>query len=142
MGEQSAPRAKLYVGCSLSHASEAFKASVEELKEALRDRGYEVFNFLGLVDGTERDVYELDIQHNVAECDALIAICDEPSIGLGWEMAVAAKLNKKVLAVAHTDAKVTRLVLGAAEVEPHMRFGRYDNLVADVPGLVDQLFSA
>ncbi|HSX35266.1 MAG TPA: hypothetical protein VLF62_06515 [Candidatus Saccharimonadales bacterium] len=132
---------QLYVGCSLSHAPEAFKTAVEDLKNALRAKGYVVFDFVGLVNGTSKDVYNWDIGHCVGDCDALIAICDEPSIGLGYEMNEAIRLKKPVLAVAHTDALVTRLVLGAAEVEPNLRFERYSKL-ADVAELVDEWLSA
>jgi hypothetical protein len=67
---------KLYVGCSLSHASTVFKESVEDFKQNLRDEGYEVLDFVGLVVGTPEDVYNWDIQYCVKQCDAFIAICD------------------------------------------------------------------
>jgi nucleoside 2-deoxyribosyltransferase len=131
---------KLYVGCSLTQASEPFKESVERFKAALRENGYEVFDFVGLVNGTEEDVYNWDIGHCVKDCDALIAICDEPSIGLGWEMATAVRLGKPVLALAHQTAKVTRLVLGAAVAESNLEFVRYEDLNEAV-SLVDKLLA-
>ncbi|HTH72454.1 MAG TPA: hypothetical protein VL737_03805 [Candidatus Pristimantibacillus sp.] len=130
---------KLYVGCSLTKAPEAFKESVEQLKEELRKQGYEVLEFVGLVKGTPKDVYEWDIQHCVGTCDAFIGICDEPAIGLGFEMCEAIRLGKPVLAVAHEDTRVSRLVPGAAEVEPNLTFATYKNLLADVPAMVDKL---
>jgi len=130
---------KVYVGCSLTKASEEFKAGVEELKAALRAQGYEVFDFVGLVKGTPKDVYEWDIKHCVGEADAVVGICDEPSIGLGYELCEATRLGKPVLAVAHEDNKITRLVHGAAEVEPNFTFAVYKNLVEDVPGLLGTL---
>jgi hypothetical protein len=51
-------------------------------------------------------------------------------------------LGKPCLGVAHQDAQVTRLVLGAAEVEPNFRFERYSDLAADVPLLVKELLAA
>ncbi|HSX16494.1 MAG TPA: hypothetical protein VLH86_00125 [Patescibacteria group bacterium] len=134
-------KVKLYVGCSLTKADEAFKDSVEQLKTALRVAGYEVFDFVGLVNGTPKDVYEWDIQHCVATCDAFVGICDEPSIGLGYELCEATRLGKPVLAVAHADSKVTRLVHGAAEVEANVNFSTYEDLVRDVPPLVGKLLS-
>lgn len=130
---------KLYVGCSLSHATEEFKNSVEEFKRDLRREGYEVFDFVGLVNGTASDVYKWDLQHCVGECDAFVAICDEPSIGLGWELATAQQLGKSILALAHTDAKVTRLLLGAAEQEPNVRFERYAQLKDAIPLVAEVL---
>lgn len=125
--------AKVYVGCSLTLAPEAFKLTVEDFKKALRREGYEVFDFVGLVDGTPADVYSWDIGHCVRDCDIFIAICDEPSIGLGWELGEAARLGKPVLAIVHADAKVTRLVIGAAEIEPNVRFERYQKLSDMLP---------
>jgi hypothetical protein len=125
-------KTKLYVGCSLTHASDEFKTSVENLKKTLRMGGYEVFDFVGLVNGTPKDVYNWDIGHCIKDCDAFIGICDFPSIGLGWEMNEAIRLGKPSLGVAHNDAHVTRLVIGAAEVEPNFRFERYKDLVKDV----------
>jgi hypothetical protein len=132
---------RLYVGCSLTHAPEKFKAKVEDFKAVLRQKGYEVFDFVGLVAGTPRDVYAWDIGHCVGECDGFIGICDEASIGLGWELCEAVRLGKPCLAVAHSDSKVTRLVLGAAEVEPNLRFETYDDLAKDISPLVDGLFA-
>lgn len=134
-------RAKLYVGCSLTQASEAFKKNVEQLKSALRAEGYEVFDFVGLVNGTPRDVYEWDMGRCVGACDAMIGICDEPSIGLGYELCEATRLGKPVLAVAHTDSKVTRLVHGAADVEHNFNFAVYQDLVRDVPLLLKKLLA-
>jgi hypothetical protein len=129
---------KIYVGCALTGASEAFKTSVEDFKESLRGQGYQVFDFVGLVNGTAADVYNWDIGHCVADCDVFIAICDLPSIGLGYELCEAIRLKKRLLAAAHVDATVTRLVLGAAEVEPGLNFVRYKQL-SDLLPLVDEL---
>ena len=131
---------RIYVGCSLTHAPEVFKTKVEDLKAVLRKRGYEVFDFVGLVAGTPCDVYEWDIQHCVGDSDGFIGICDEASIGLGWELGEAVRLSKPCLAVAHKDAKVTRLVLGAAEAQANLRFETYQDLVQDIPPLVGQVF--
>ena len=130
---------KLYVGCSLTHASEDFKLGVENFKAALRREGHEVFDFVGLVNGSEREVYEWDIKHCVGECEALVVVCDEPSIGLGYEMCEGVRLGKPVIAVAHKDSKVTRLVLGAAEVEDNLQFVRYEDITTDILPIVNKL---
>lgn len=140
--ETSTKKPQLYVGCSLTKASKVFKESVESFKEALRQEGYEVFDFVGLVNGTAEDVYKWDIGHCVQDCSAFIAICDEPSIGLGWELCKAQQLGKPVLALAHVDAKVTRLVLGAAEAEPNVCFERYTTLSEAVPLVVELITKA
>lgn len=124
---------KLYVGCALTDAPEDFKQSVEDFKGLLREAGYEVFDFVGLVAGTVRDVYDWNIQHCVGECDAFIGICDFPSIGLGFETSQALTQEKPILLVAHNDTKVTRMVLGAAEAEPTLSFERYNTLEEVLP---------
>lgn len=128
---------RLYVGCGLTQASEPFKASVENLKEYLR-KDWQIMEFLGLSAGTERDVYQKDIIDNVGGCDAFLGICDEPSIGLGWELREAMALKKPTLAVAHRDSKVTRLLLGAPEFNPTLIFRRYEDLLKDVPRIVSE----
>ncbi len=133
-------RKKLYVGCALSLAPEPFKNEVEQLKERLR-KDWDVMEFLGLVDGTEVDVYETDIILNVGNCDAFIGICDEPSLGLGWEMSRATVLEKPTLAVAHVGSRVTRLVLGAPAFNPTMTFRQYEDMVADVPPMALEAFA-
>ena len=108
---------------------------MEALKDVLRD-DYEVFDFVGLTDGTAEDVYRWDIERCVADCDIFIAICDYPSIGLGWELNEAIRLGKPTLGVAHEESPVTRLVLGAAEVKSNFVFERYSDLLLDVPAIV------
>ncbi len=131
----------IYIGCSLTHAPEEFKTKVEDFKAALRNEGYEVLDFLGVIAGTPREVYDWDIKHCVADCDGFIGICDEASIGLGWELGEAVRLGKPCLAVAHADARVTRLVLGAAEAEPNLRFATYEDLTQDIMPLVAKMFT-
>lgn len=125
----------IYVGCSLTHAPEAFRAEVETFKDTLREK-YEVMNFLGLEAGTARDVYAQDIGKCITECTLFVAVCDYPSLGLGYEMATAIeKHDKKVLAVAHKDTHISRLVRGIDH--PNFSFRRYEKLVEDVPSMVD-----
>ena len=128
-----ADKTKIYIGCSLTHATPEFRQSVEDLKDSLRG-DYEIFDFLGLTDGTVQDVYNRDIHECVANCDLFVAICDHPSLGLGYELATAVeKLDKPVLAVAHTDAHITRLVLGITS--PKYSFERYED-ISDIAGLI------
>lgn len=129
----------IYVGCALTQASQEFKEEVEEYKRSLRDVGYEVLNFIGLEKGTDVDVYRWDIKHCVRTCDIFVGICDYPSIGLGVELNEATRLGKEVLAVAHTESEVTRLILGAAKDEPNIHFARYTSLSDTLPLIEDLL---
>ena len=131
----SPAKLKLYIGCSLTQAPQDFILQVETLKDSLRDT-YEVFDFVGLEKGTAADVYNWDIGHCVATCDLFLAICDYPSLGLGWELNEAINLGKPVLGVAHTDALITRLVLGATEVRDNFTFARYQDITAEIPHLL------
>jgi len=126
---------KIYVGCALTHAPEEFRKSVEVLKNRLKEVG-QVLAFKGLSDANlPHDVYTHDIIGCVQQCDLLVAICDYPSIGLGWEMAVQTEVRKKpILAVAHKDAKISKLILDPQL--PGYEFVRYENLCDDVYNLV------
>ncbi|MDB5170664.1 MAG: hypothetical protein JWO35_358 [Candidatus Saccharibacteria bacterium] len=134
----TSPETKIYVGCGLTNAPAAFRAEVEAFKNVLRKK-YETFNFLGLEAGTAADVYNWDINDCVANCDLFVAICDEPSIGLGYELRSAIERGKPVLGVAHEQSKITRLALGAAEIyDPQFTFRRYGSLLLEAPQLVDE----
>lgn len=122
---------RIYVGCALTHASEDFKRCIEILKSELRFlKDVEVLEFLGLVNGTPVDVYEHDIHNCVEKADLFIAECSYPSIGLGWELGTAVEKHQKhVLAVAMSDSKITRLVVGAnCERNPNYSFQTYDSI--------------
>ncbi len=129
---------KLYVGCGLTLASQAFKDEVERTKEELA-RDWEIMQFLGTTAGTEVDVYEVDIVKNVGGCDAFVGVMDEPSWGLGWESREAVMLGKPALLVAQKDSKITRLALGATSFVD-IRFRRYEDMARDVPDIVREEF--
>ncbi len=113
----------VYVGCGLTQAPLRFRKAVDSLKEKLRSHA-NVYNFMGLFDGTPEEVYRRDIGECVADCDAFIAISDFPSMGLGYELGVAVeKLRKPTLSLAHRDSKISRLIIGIAQ--PHYQFARY-----------------
>jgi len=101
---------KIYIGCSLTHAPDDFKVAIEDLKNKLR-KSYEILDFVGLAAGTPEEVFEWDT-NCVRTCDLFVADVTHPAIGVGYELGVALEMGKPVLAVAHKDAKVTRLVLG------------------------------
>jgi hypothetical protein len=113
----------LYVGCALTHAPEEFKQNVQTLKDRLKEV-CNVLEFVGLTNGTNNDVYNHDINVCVRGCDLFVAICDMPSIGLGYELGTQVEDRKMpALAVAQADPIVTRLVLGI--LKPHYKFQRY-----------------
>lgn len=131
-------KVKLYVGCSLTHATPEFVAGIGNLKGALRVKSYEVLDFMWDVDknASPKEIFAWDILQCIKNCDGFIAICDEPSIGLGYEIASAVNLKKPVLALAQEEAKVSKLVLGAGEALPNVDFKRYTDINLDVIPMV------
>jgi nucleoside 2-deoxyribosyltransferase len=101
---------KIYLANSLSHASEEYKWEMVKLRSELK-KNYEVLEYLGLINGDAAEVFEHDIDC-IKNCDLLLAEISYPSTGLGFEIATALNLGKKVLAIAKQDAKVTRMILG------------------------------
>lgn len=120
---------KIYVTCSLTHATEQFRQDIAKLKAMLAGK-YEVLHFLGLTDGTAQDVYRHDMEC-IKSCDLLLSDCSYPAIGLGFEIATALGHHRPVLAVAHQTAKVSRMVFGIENTL--FSFMRYQTLeeVAD-----------
>ncbi|MCL5774942.1 MAG: hypothetical protein M1333_01890 [Patescibacteria group bacterium] len=114
---------KIYLAHSLTQAPEDFKTEMLEFREKLKAQ-YEVLEYMGLINGTAEDVFRHDVKC-VTDCDLLLAEVSYPAIGLGFEIATALQLNKKVLAVAKETAKVSRLVLGINH--KNYRFYRYKN---------------
>lgn len=131
---------RIYVACSLTKAPKKFKRAVADLKKKIKRTipEVEIFDFVGLVKGTPTDVYHWDLHHCVADCDLLVAICDYPAIGLGYELGVAVeKFRKHVLAAARPRRKVTRLLLGIDA--SGFRFVRYKELSELVPLIAEEL---
>jgi len=130
---------KIYVGCALTHATEEFRQSIEALKNSLRAEGHEVLDFMWVSGKTDPvEIYKWDIENCVKNCDAFVAIADHPSLGLGFELGEAARLKKPTLVLAHTDALVARIIIGAAEVLDSFEMERYDDLDKDVVPLVNK----
>jgi hypothetical protein len=128
---------KIYVGCALTHASDEFCFQVEKLKRIIA-RQHEVLEFLGTTAGTPTDVYRQDIRENASNCELFLGICDLPSIGLGYELSYAIeKRGIPVLAVAHRNAHITRLILGIDK--PSYTFGRYEDICRDVPLMIEDV---
>jgi len=120
---------KIYVGCALTQAPDDFKQSIENFKNELRPFST-ILDFVGLVNGTAKDVFEWDT-NCVKSCDIFIADCTFQGIGLGYELGIALESQKNVLAIAHEDATVSRLVLGVTS--PKYQFIRYKNVIEVLP---------
>ena len=110
---------KLYIGCALTHLPKekkvAFLQMIKNLKKEL-GKTFEILEFLGGGDvssASPLEVYTHDIKNSVMKADCMLAICDHPSLGLGYEIATAVeKQGIPVLAVAHNDFFISRLIRG------------------------------
>lgn len=127
---------KLYIACALtnlpSEKRNDFLQMISDLKTKLREH-FEISEFLGVDDlGTQnaftpKEIYEHAIKKCVMEADCMLAICDYPAIGLGYEIATAVeKRGIPVLAMAHENSLVTRLIMGVEH--KNFNFSYYDSL--------------
>lgn len=120
---------KLYVGCALTvvppDKKEAFWQMIKDIKKELANH-FEVLEFKGLGDFTVKEIYDFDIKECVMKADCMLAICDYPSLGLGYEIATSVeKLGIPVLAMAHKDALVAKLIRGVDH--PNFNFIYYNS---------------
>ncbi len=149
--EVDVQKVRIYVGCGLTWAIPVlpeppefcrFKENVALLKRDLGGR-YEVLDFIGLGGGRSEEecqaVYVHDIKRCVGTTEILLAICDWPAIGLGWELGTAVEAREiPTLAVARQGCNVSRLVLGATH-NRRFYFREYDDMVRDVPVLLEEM---
>lgn len=119
----------VYVACSLTHASPEFIAEVELFKKELGTI-CNILRFLGLGGHAPYDIYKQDIQECVRKSDLVVAICDYPSIGLGYEMGTQIEGRRMpCLAIAHKKSLVSALIHDMRQ--PGVEFKRYDSLQKD-----------
>jgi hypothetical protein len=124
---------KLYIGCALTNVPsdkrEILLEMIFKIKAELR-KSFEILEFLGLVGLSTlppQQVYIHDIKNSVMKADCMLAIVDYPSLGLGYEIATAVeKQGIPVLAVAHKDSIVTRLIRGIDHKNFHFMY--YDSV--------------
>ena len=130
---------KLYVGCALSKATKEFRDKVFHLRDDLLSEYFEVLKFAWdrKTDKSmfsEVNVYEADLAC-VDGADIFVAICDEPSIGLGVEIERAIQKKKKIFAFHHKDLTIGKIVDAALQSTQLGRLYIYDN-VEDIVEIV------
>ena len=112
-----------YISGALLNAAqiEKSRALYERFAQACRDAGWDAYvphqhadpvrdPHLSNVDVAERDL------ENVTAADVLVAYVGEPSLGVGAEVAIALRAGKRILLVAEADRRVSRFLLGLAEM--------------------------
>jgi hypothetical protein len=139
----------LYIGCAINNLpankKDEFLGMVADLKRKLRKK-FRILEFMSAIkaDATAEEIYWRDIHVCVKSADAMVAICDHPSTGLGYEMAVAIEERGiPVLAMAQYLSNVSKLVLGIhgrGADKKAFNFVRY-NTVADIPRIVEEQFA-
>jgi hypothetical protein len=126
---------KLYLACALTNVPDDKRVDFEKLIFWLKtelSKSFEILEFVGIGDllnpnpMSPQEVYEVDMLGRVMKTDYLLAICDYPATGLGYEIGVAAeKRGIPVVVFAHKDAKVSRSIIGVTL--PNYHFFRYDS---------------
>jgi len=125
---------KLYIGCALTNIPNDKRDAILEMITKIRKelkKDFEILEFWSATHewsvGTPKDIYKYDIKDCIMKTDCMLSICDYPSLGLGYEIATAVeKMGIPVLAVAHKDSTVTRLIRGIDH--PNFHFMYYDSV--------------
>lgn len=138
------PRKSLYVATALTGADPDFVKDVMRFRNVLEQKYAKTYNILKFVGISPETSDAVVFEHDIAcveASDLVVGISDHKSTGLGWEMGWAARSGQMVLAVAHEDAHITKMVTGAgaSDVAPSVHFERYTTLVEDVIPIVHQL---
>jgi nucleoside 2-deoxyribosyltransferase len=116
---------RAYISGALLNAADldASRRLYERFAEACRAAGWEAYvphlhadpvrdAALGNRTVAERDLAE------VQRADVLVTYVGEPSLGVGAEVAIALAAGKRVLLLAESNRKVSRFLLGVAELYP------------------------
>lgn len=125
----------VYVACSLTHAPQEFRHAVEVFKSRLKSI-CNVLCFLGIgSNASSHDIYRWDIHECVRKSHLVVAICDLPSTGLGYELGTQVEARRMpCLALAHKNSVVTELILDTRQAG--YEFRRYEELQSDGVELV------
>jgi nucleoside 2-deoxyribosyltransferase len=123
-----------YISGALLNATDLSKsrALYERFADACRNAGWDAYVPHQHADPvrdahlTNSDVAKRDLEQ-VRAADALVTYVGEPSLGVGAEVAIALAAGKRVLLLAERDRRVSRFLLGMAELQPALTaVCRYD----------------
>jgi nucleoside 2-deoxyribosyltransferase len=117
----------VYVGAALTNASGRLKNVIPQFKQLLRDKTDTiVLRWVGMESEVDEGFYARDLG-NVQMCDVMIAIVDEPSIGLGMEIAQAILERKPLLCLYKEGSTVSRMLEAAAK-DGHLLLQSYKEI--------------
>lgn len=136
-----------YISGALINAAalDRSRALYERFGDACRAAGWDAYvphqhadperdGHLSNVEVAERDIDQ------VSAADALVAYVGEPSLGVGAEVAIALRAGKRVLVLAESDARVSRFLMGLAELHPSQaRIYRYASIDDAARWITEQL---
>lgn len=106
----------VYVAAGVTHAPETLEDFVIEFKKRLRlATPAIVIDWVGKDSPVQLSQFYQRNINNVRESDVMIAIVDEPSIGLGMEIHDAISLAKPLICLHREDKPVSRLLVHASE---------------------------
>lgn len=111
----------VYFACSITGGRE-FESVYQEIVAALLSDGHEIpTSHLAQAEVMEnermlapRDVYERDVNW-IRNCDMLIAEVSVASHGVGYEIAFALGLGKRVLCLYQSDRRVSKMITGNSD---------------------------
>lgn len=111
----------VYFACSITGGRE-FESVYQEIVASLLSDGHEIpTSHLAQAEVMEnerllapRDVYERDVNW-IRNCDLLIAEVSVASHGVGYEIAFALGLGKRVLCLYQSDRRVSKMITGNSD---------------------------
>ncbi|HEX8494455.1 MAG TPA: nucleoside 2-deoxyribosyltransferase [Pyrinomonadaceae bacterium] len=123
---------------------EAARARYEHLGVLLREQGFSVYlphNHTDPIQSAElssRAVFEQDMEE-IYKSNTLLALLDEPSHGVGAEVALALKAGMPVFGACSRSQTVSRFIQGLLEVSETGEFFEYDNLDEVVEKVIETM---
>lgn len=130
---------KTYISCPLTHSPEETRQVYKKIQLALDLANLNCHAphtwadpiIKGVVDVTAEQVYKNDYNH-VVTAQLVIAVLNEPSLGVGIELQIAQQYGIPIIGVVHEDVTVSRMALGIPQM---LRIIKYK----DLPDMLKQL---
>ncbi len=124
------------MACALTQSSEEWRQSIKDFKEELQALDFAILEFFDLKAGTPPEVTRYDLEQ-VRNCDLMVAIADEPSLGLGAELMYrVAILAKPALVFVKNGYYLSRFILGMPSLYPDMEEVKRYHSLQEVPVMV------
>ncbi len=138
---------KVYVACALTHVpseqKQAFASLLDNVKEELKRKGYNVIDFLSAIkeNPEPKEVYGYDIEC-LKSADCLLALGDYPGTGLGYEIGYMTELRKTPTMVGVMDlSNVSKLLRGVSKDNYTVAlFSKPDDLVKSFTDFLNHFY--